>query len=124
MFSFSRLIIAIVTAFTVTSASAEQVTAGIWKQTSSNVGDCSNCEMKITRITPQIIQISGNNGWYGYLHYVQNEDRYRGALQWEGGKGGAYENVLFITDATYEGKTFSLNAKSSSLNMTMTYRNK
>lgn len=110
--------------FSTNSVFAEQMPAGIYKQTSSNMGDCATCEVKVVRFTPHILQVSGNNGWVGYLHYAVGEDRYRGVLQWESGKGGAYENFLFVTEATYEGKTFTLNAKSGSTTMVQTYRYK
>lgn len=118
------LIVASAVALIAVSAQAEQIPAGNWKQTSSNMGDCSTCEVGVTRVSPDIIQINGNNGWVGYLHYIKSEDRYSGAMQWKAGKGGAYENMLFITDGAYEGKTLSLNAKSGSTNMMQTYRAK
>jgi hypothetical protein len=115
-----------VTAIVVTASSvrAEQIPAGDWKQTSSNMGDCATCSVKVARVSPDIIQLKGNSDWVGYLHYVRGEDRYRGALQWEAGKGETYENVLFIAEVVYDGKTFTLSAKSANVNMTGTYRAK
>ena len=110
-------------AFASCGAVAEQIPPGIWLQTSSTAGDCPNCEIKINRTTPHIIQISANNGWVGYAYYTQQDDKYRGAFQWEVGKG-VYENVLFLIEMVYEGKTISFNAKSSSLNFSSTYRQK
>jgi hypothetical protein len=105
-------------------AAAEQIPPGVWQQTSSTAGDCSNCEVKITPITPHILQISSNNGWTGYAYYIQQDDKYRGAFQWEAGKGGAYENVVFLVEMIYEGKTLWFNAKSDPLSFSSTYRKK
>jgi len=111
-------------AFVSYQANAEQIPSGVWLQTSSTSGDCPNCEIKITRTTPHIIQISANNGWIGYAYYTQQDDKYRGAFEWEAGKGGAQENVVFLVDMVYEGKTLSLNAKSNPLSFSATYRKK
>ena len=106
------------------NAAAEQVPPGLWLQTSSTAGDCSNCEVKISRATPDILQISSNNGWIGYAYYTQQNDKYTGAFPWEAGKGGAYENVVFLIEMTYEGKTLLFNAKSNPLSFSSTYRKK
>ena len=121
---FRHLLLPAMLAFASYEAAAEQIPPGVWLQTSSTAGDCSTCEVKITRTTPHILQISSNNGWIGYAYYTQQDDKYRGAFQWEAGKGGAYENVVFFVEMVYEGKTLSFNAKSNPLSFSSTYRKK
>jgi hypothetical protein len=79
--------------------------------------------MKVTRATPQILQISSSNGWTGYAYYTQQDDKYRGAFQWEV-KDRSYKNVVFLVEMTYEGKTLSFNVKSNPLSFSSTYRKK
>lgn len=57
---------------------AEQLPAGAWLQTSSTAGDCADCQITVTKVTPQIVQVTSNNGWTGYAHYVSSNDRYVG----------------------------------------------
>lgn len=117
IFVFSAIL-----AFFSFGVSADQVPSGVWKQTSSTAGDCPNCEIRIMHATPHIIQIKSNNGWIGYAYYTQQDDKYRGAFQWEEGKGGAYENVVFLIEMIYEGRTLTLNARSNPLSFSSTYR--
>ena len=121
---FRHLLFPAMLAFASFGAAAEQIPPGAWLQTSSTAGDCPNCEIEITRVTPHILQMTANNGWIGYAYYTQQDDKYRGAFQWEAGKGGAYENVVFLVEMTYEGKTLSFNAKSNPLNFSSTLRKK
>lgn len=105
---------------------AAQIPDGIYGQTSvsSGAGDCAACEIKITRIAPHIIQIGANNGWVGYAYYTQQDDKYRGVSESLSGKGGAYENVVFLIEFTYEGQTITMNSKSNPSTFTATYRKK
>ena len=121
---FRHMLFSAILALVSYDAAAEQVPPGLWFQTSSTAGDCPNCELKISRVTPHILQLSSNNGWIGYAYYTQQDDKYRGAFQWEAGKGGAYENVVFLLEMTYEGKTLLFNAKSNPLTYSSTYRKK
>jgi len=105
-------------------ASAGQITDGVYVQTSSSVGDCPTCEITITNATPHIVKIASSNDWIGYATYAQQDDKYRGDFEWEAGKGDAYEGVVFAIDLVYEGKTLTLDAKSSPLNFSATYRKK
>jgi len=102
-------------------AAAEPVPPGQWLQTSSNTGECSTCEVKITRVTPDIVQLTSNNGWVGYAHYSPKEDKYRGAVQWTSGKED-YEKVVMLVDMSYGKKVLTLNAKSTPLSFTSTYK--
>lgn len=103
-------------------ATAGQVPSGTWLQTSSTAGDCADCEITVTRTTPQIIHFASNNGWEGYAHYSTKDDAYKGAIQFEAGNG--YDGVVFLVVARYEGKTLSFDAKSSALDFAATYRKK
>jgi len=106
------------------NVSAKQIPAGVWSQTSvsSNAGDCSTCKVNISKPTPHIIQISGNNGWVGYAYYNQSSDSYKGAFEWKSKQGGTYENTIFFMDLTYEGNTITMKARSTRLNFSVTYR--
>ncbi|MGP1680954.1 MAG: hypothetical protein ACTS8S_01330 [Giesbergeria sp.] len=121
---FRNILLSTIIALASYNAVAEQVPAGVWQQTSSTAGDCSNCEIKITLVSPHIIQISANNGWIGYAYYIRRDDKYTGAFQWQAGNGGAYENVVFVVEMTYEGKTLSFDAKSNPLSFSATFRKK
>ena len=106
----------------VTFAFAGQVSEGMWKQTSSTGGDCPNCKISISKVSPHIIQITSNNDLVGYAYYNQSKDNYKGAMEWKAGKGGTYKNVVFLITITYDRKTLTINAKSNSGNFTATYR--
>lgn len=121
---FVNVFVAAMLAMTMGNAAAEQLATGVWLQTSSTAGDCADCEITVTRITPQIIQIASNNGWTGYAHYVFKDDRYEGAFQWNAGAGGDYQNVVFLVDLTYERQTLTFKAKSDPLSFSSTYRKK
>lgn len=103
---------------------ASQVSTGVWEQTSSTAGDCGSCEIKITKPTNHIIQISSNNNWIGYAYYNQSTDSYKGAFEWKKGDGGAYENHVFLIELVYEGKTLTMKAKGTKLTFSTTYRKK
>ena len=104
------------------NASAEPVSAGVWAQTSSTAGDCANCQITITNKTPHIIELVGNNQWIGYAHYSSATDNYIGAFEWEAGKGGSYDGVVFAVEFVYEGQTLKMNAKSDKLSFSATFR--
>ena len=104
-------------------AGAEQVPPGQYRQTSSTGGNCADCEITITRVTPQIVQFASNNGWIGFAYYLPKEDKYRGAFQWQSGKAD-YEKVVFTVDMNYDKKTLTFDAKSAPLSFKETYRPK
>ncbi len=123
MKTINSIILAGITVFSINAAAA-QVPAGSWGQTSSTAGDCSNCEIKITKPTPHIIQIISNNDWIGYAYYNQSTDSYKGASEWKKGTGGAYENVVSLDTLIYEGETLTIKSHSSKGDFTTTYRKK
>lgn len=103
---------------------ASPVSIGTWEQTSSTAGDCSNCEIRITKPTPSIIQVTANNEWIGYAYYNQSTDSYKGAFEWKKGKGGAYKKNVFLINLVYEGETLTMKANGTKLNFSATYRKK
>ena len=105
-------------------ATAGQIPDGVYVQSSSSVGDCPTCEITITKATSHIVKIASNNDWIGYASYAQQDDKYRGVFEWEAGKGDAYEGVVFSLELIYEGNTVNLNAKSSPLSFSATFRKK
>lgn len=117
-----RVCIAASLAFAAFNATAGQVPSGTWQQTSSTAGDCADCQITVTKATPQIIQFASNNGWKGFAYYSAKDDAYKGAFQFDAGQG--YDNVVFLAEARYEGKTLSFDAKSAPLSFTATYRKK
>lgn len=117
-----RTCIALSLALSAFDVMAGQVPAGTLLQTSSTAGDCADCEITVTKATPQIIQFASNNGWRGYAHYSAKDGAYKGAFQFDAGQG--YDNVVFLVEARYEGKTLSFDAKSAPLSFTATYRKK
>ena len=119
---FMRACIAAGLGLAVFDVTAGQVPSGNWQQTSSTAGDCADCEISVAKSTPQIIQITSNNGWKGYAYYSAKDDTYKGAFQFEAGQG--YDNVVFLLEARYEGKTLSVDAKSAPLSFAATYRKK
>ena len=102
---------------------ADELPAGKYRQATSTGGNCADCELTVTRVTPQIIQFASNNGWTGFGYYITKEDKYRGALQWQSGKAD-YEKVVMTVDISYDKKTLTLDAKSAPLSFKETYRPK
>jgi hypothetical protein len=103
------------------SAIAEKIPSGIWQQIDSNAGACGHCQITTNAVTPDILSISSNNGWVGYASYNSQQDKYMGVMQWESGKGGAYENILLSIDIKYDGNMAYLEAKSSIGNFSVRY---
>lgn len=101
------------------NVSAAEVPSGSWLQSSSTAGDCADCQITLTTVTPQILQIGSNNGWKGFAYYSSKEDKYKGAMQ-----SNDYPNVVAVVELTYEGKTLSLRAESPAVNFSSTYRKK
>lgn len=106
------------------TAYAGQAPAGTYVQTSSSIGDCPTCEITISNPTPHIVKLASNNTWIGFAAYSQQDDKHRGAFEWEAGKGDAYEGIVFSMELIFEGKTLNLNAKSSALSFSATFRKK
>jgi hypothetical protein len=123
---FASLLPAATAALALTSlnASAEPVPAGVWAQTSSTAGDCPACQITITTKTPHIVELVGNNQWIGYAYYSSTNDKYIGAFEWEAGRGGAYDGVVFTVELVYEGQTLTMYAKSDKLSLRGTFRKK
>lgn len=103
--------------------SAEEVPAGKYKQATSTGGNCADCELTVTKVSPQIIQYVSSNGWAGFAYYTPKDDKYRGALQWQSGSAD-YEKVVMNVEITYGKKLLTLDAKSAPLSFKETYKPK
>ena len=104
-------------------ASADEVPPGKYKQATSTGGNCADCDLTVSKLTPQIVQYVSTNGWAGFAYYMPKEDKYRGALQWQSGKAD-YEKVVMNVDITYDKKVLTLDAKSAPLSFKETYKAK
>ena len=107
-----------------TQVMGAQMPEGTFKQTSVTNGfkDCPYCSIQITKPTPHILMITTNDQMVGYAYYTQQDDKYRGALQWKSGAGGPYENVVFLIELIYEGQTITMKAHSNPIDFTKTFR--
>jgi hypothetical protein len=109
-------------------AVARQVHEGTYSQTwvSPLAGQCTDCEVRIRRVTPHIIELTASNGWSGFAYYEPQEDRYRGNFEWfveqRKGRVNPYARVLFSLDLKFDGETLTMNASSKPLKFVATYR--
>ena len=121
-----RALIVSVCCFSSFAAIASEIPVGTFSQTSSTSAgpDCPNCEIKISKIADNQIQLISNNDWTGSAVYDKASDKYTGSMKWLSGKGGAYENTVFAIQLTYEGNTLNMSFASPKLNFKNTYREK
>ncbi|MBM9536000.1 hypothetical protein [Desulfobulbus alkaliphilus] len=98
--------------------------AETWVLESSTAGECPNCEIEVINVTPDIIQVTGNNGWVGFAAYDATEGKFIGASQAKEGMGGEYEQVLFTMEVTVEKENLTIHASSPSGNIYSTYTKK
>ena len=94
-------------------------------QVSSNAGDCATCEVRVTSVTRDIILLEASNDWVGIAAYDEASDSYRGHLQWDVGRGGNNEGVLFqlVLRANPQG-TLAITATSAKSKIEASYRKK
>lgn len=73
-------------------ATAEPAREGVYEQKFSSYGqgECSQCLVYVKKKTPNIIEITGNNGWVGYAVYSTSSDQYDGFFEWRAGTNSAY----------------------------------
>ncbi len=96
---------------------ASEISNGIWKQTSSNAGDCSSCTIRVTNIYKDIIKVEGlntNNGrtntkWVGFYVYHKNIDEYKGFERWLKGDNDIGETSLILENNTLNKKSLYKN---------------
>jgi len=103
---------------------ARQLSEGTYSQiwVSPVAGQCTDCEVRIRKTTPHIIELTGNNGWSGFAYYIPGEDRYRGTFEWFVDEGNPYAQVLFTIELKFDGRTLTMSASSEPLNFVATYR--
>lgn len=99
------------------SAIADRIPTGKWQQIDTNAGECKTCQITVGGITPDILEVSGNNGWAGYIYYDKSEDRYSGVMQWRNDK------VIYFINMTYHNNDLrlTLQAESSPYKYFVTY---
>lgn len=123
--ALARSLLALLLLMVVPLASARQVSEGIYSQTwaSPVAGQCSECEVRIRKVTPHIVEITGSNGWSGFAYYVPSEDRYQGTFEWWAGQGSPNGHALFTLELKYDGRTLTMNnAKSEPLKFVAIYK--
>ena len=105
-------------------ALARQLSEGTYSQLSvSPVSEqCPDCEVRIRRITPHIIELTANNGWTGFAYYMPGQDRYRGTFEWFVEEGNPYAQVLFSIELKFDGQTLTMNASSEPLKFVAIYK--
>lgn len=99
---------------------AEPIQTGTYIQRSVKpafLGECPTCTITITHVTPNLISIKSNNGWYGYAVYHSDKDMYYGHSQWEKDKGANYASNLYTTEIKFDGKTVVYKGKSLNPNL-------
>jgi hypothetical protein len=102
---------------------AEEIPPGKYKQATSTGGNCADCDLTVTKVTPQIVQFVSSNGWTGFAYYTVKDDKYRGALQWQSGAAD-YEKVVMNVELAFAKKILTLDAKSAPLSFKETYKPK
>ena len=76
-------------------------------------------------VTPHIIEVKANNGWRGYAHYDKTTEAYEGAMEWEAGKGGSFnENKVYVLDLVHEKETLTIYFDASHYDFSATFRKK
>ncbi len=108
-----------------TSAYAAEVEEGLWKQTSTTAGDCADCMVTITKLTPHIVRLEANNGWIGIAYYDREKDEYRGFLELTKMHSGTPEdwiNKVFMIRLIMERMTLNLEGEAENISFSVTYR--
>jgi len=103
---------------------ARQISEGVYSQTwvSRLEGQCPDCEVRIRRITPHIVELTANNGWSGFAYYLPSEDRYLGTFESLESDGGPYAQVLFTIELKFDGQTLTMNASSEPFKFVAVYK--
>ena len=123
---FFRIFLAVcLLALLSTVAYADMIKPGLWKQTGTTAGDCLECTVSITQLTPHIVQLEANNGWYAYAYYVEEEDAYHGFLELKKFEKGTMQNWLnkvFSIRLVQDQITLNLQAEFEDIQFHVTYR--
>lgn len=123
--TFLVCVILILLTGTVLSMQAEQIEPGVWKQTSSTAGDCPDCTVTITQLSPHIIGLDANNGWIGFAYYISGKDEYTGFLELKNIEQAHLKNwkdKVFIMRLMLDKMTLNLEGETEDISFTATYR--
>ena len=108
-----------------TAAYSDMIEAGLWKQTGTTAGDCLECTVTVTQLTPHIIRLEANNGWYAFAYYDEKEDVYHGFLElmkFEKGTMQNWLNKVFSIRLVKDQITLNLQAEFENIRFKVTYR--
>jgi hypothetical protein len=122
--NLARTLLAAVLVLIAPAALARQISEGVYSLTwvSPVAGQCLDCEVRIRKVTPHIVELTANNGWSGFAYYVAREDRYQGTLESWAGEGGPYAEVLFSIELKFDGQRLTMNASSEPLKFVAVYK--
>ena len=98
---------------------AEGVYGQTWASTPSS--QCTGCQVRIRKVTPNIVELTASNGWSGFAYYVPRQDRYHGTFEWWS-DGGPYDRVLFTFEIRFDGQMVTMNAISDASRFVATYK--
>lgn len=121
MRNFSKIAISLFGLAAATSAGAERIPDGAYRQQFSDygTGQCPDCVVYVRQKTPNTIEILGNNGWIGSAYYEPSIDTYTGFFEWRKNSGLPYvEGVLHKITLRYDskGRTLSMEGERPGLN--------
>ena len=107
------------------TAYAADIESGIWLQTSSTAGDCADCSIEVTLLTPHVIGIDASNGWMGFAYYVSDQDEYRGFMElkpFSEGSPDDWLNKVFTIRLVLEKMTLNLEGSTTGIEFAATFR--
>jgi len=96
-------------------AFAAKIESGVWRQTSSNAGDCPNCIITVKQVYDDIIQIEAAREsdatikWVGFYVYHKDTDEYKGFERWFY-QSGPWKDAIGESILVFEGTTLSKRA--------------
>ena len=111
MINFYKIAIGLLGFAAATSASAERIPDGAYRQQFSDYGpgQCPTCIVYVKQKTPNTIDILANNGWIGSAYYDPSIDAYNGFFEWRKNSGMPYvEGVLHKISLRYESENRTL----------------
>ncbi len=104
------------------AAAQEKMPAGRYVQTSSSAGDCSDCNVEIIPVAPDLIQIRANNDWSGIATYEPRSGQYMGYSQYQAGEGGVFGGPPMEVIWTYSNDVLTMRAEARPSPIVATYR--
>ncbi|MEQ8824315.1 MAG: hypothetical protein RIC14_08065 [Filomicrobium sp.] len=106
----SASVLAACICFVAFTNSAQATFCRSYEQTSSNAGDCPDCQLSIMNFPQeQAYAVHASNGWQAELNYVEGDSSVAtGGGRWRKGLPHAYAGRDFDLDLTQQGKTLSM----------------